>query len=203
MKTRSIELYPLPATLSVVLAIDTQSCPAPTLGADATRLASSGCVYTFPSTTFRGLSLSAPQPSGAADTTIFSLLAYDILKGLFHYRIVLRPMEADPTAPLFLNIQLVGSHSMAYGAQEAGLRSSTVHARGFVSACCLGPEGKRGMWIERTRGSVKRSVIVFSASDDGREGGEVNFNAEGKIDGRVVYESNSYDLRGKPTNVAV
>ena len=57
------------------------------------------------------------------------------------------------------------------------------------------------MWIERTRGSVKRSVVVFSASDDRHEGGGTDLDGEDKIDGRVVYESNSYDLRGKPADV--
>jgi hypothetical protein len=95
---------------------------------------------------------------------------------------------------------------------------------GFVSACCLGKQGKRGMWIERRRGSMTRAVIVFktdgeivvkqlmAGSADG-EDDEVqtsgNLQPEGgltdtsagiyatSIDGRVIREVGSYDLRGE------
>jgi hypothetical protein len=33
---------------------------------------------------------------------------------------------------------------------------------GFVSTCCLGPEGRRGIWIERTRSSTTRTIMAFS-----------------------------------------
>ena len=107
--------------------------------------------------------------------------------------------------------------------------------RGFVGTYCLGKQGKRGVWIERERGSMKRGVFVFEA---GRQDGDMEVmdkdqpeetivldlyknEALGQaeeiisirpankftdrklrthtatIDGRVVYEVGSYDLRGE------
>lgn len=107
----------------------------------------------------------------------------------------------------------------------------TPGARGFVSTCVLGSMGRRGVWIERRRGSVKRNVIGFSAaldswdsseSDEAEQqseeptesddvGGGTNSDddteqeeqldrwkdpASRTIDGKTIYEVNSYDLRG-------
>lgn len=135
------------------------------------------------------MSLSSFYGATQNTSTTFHVLAYDILKGLFQYRVtVVRTYDALAPA---LSVELIGAHSMAYGTQEEGSRTSAVGARGFVTACCLGPQGKRGMWVERTRGSVKRSVVAFSTQEitDGSA-------ASSKMNGRVIYESTSYDLRG-------
>jgi hypothetical protein len=102
--------------------------------------------------------------------------------------------------------------------------------RSFVSSCCLGEQGKRGLWIERGRESTKRGIFVFEVGrqdaemnrdrpektmelgvyEDRELGGMVSMRPEenkltnGKsstypttIDGKIVYEIGSYDLRGK------
>ncbi|TFK52037.1 hypothetical protein OE88DRAFT_1498672 [Heliocybe sulcata] len=178
IKTRSVELYALPP---LPLSSSASTAPRPATS------------RTFPNTTFRGVSISHPHPSPSPSWTA-SFLAYDVLRGLFHYRVAL----PDPSAPR-LAVSLAGVHAMtslvrspsvsALAAEIAGRNTG----RGFVSACCLGPEGKRGMWIERTRGSTKRSVMVFSATAD---------EGEAEIDGRAVYEIGSYDLRDDLTHCA-
>jgi len=115
---------------------------------------------------------------------------------------------------------------MGTSQNPTGLPGST---RGFISSCCIGEQGKRGMWIERGRGSTKRGILVFEVGrqdemnrdppeetmESGvykdREPGEtVGMRPEenkltnrmpsvhtATIDGKIVYEIGSYDLRGK------
>jgi hypothetical protein len=105
---------------------------------------------------------------------------------------------------------------------QSGDRHPSV-TRGFVSACSLGPEGKRGIWVERTRKSTERAVVAFSvdpeeidpllandafpslddgeSSDSGSAESDITITAYSwtksrHIDGIPVYTVNSYDLRG-------
>lgn len=137
----------------------------------------------MPETTFRGVSISLvklnPHSSTCATTHV---IAYDVLKGLFHFRITVNirdpsdEVDATSTAPLLFT-ELIGVHNMmrdhspyprfdaSHNPSLDSLLQNGRHpaiTRGFVSACCLGPEGIRGLWIERTRNSTKRAVVAFS-----------------------------------------
>ena len=179
-----------------------------------------------------------------------SFLAYDILRGLYHYRVSIQLPPPDgpdvlaaESAPPQMTVRLLAIHRLAQlyslggsGASEAprGRSGFTPGSRGFVSACVLGRTGRRGVWIERRRGSMRRSVIAFSEADDVEEergdwggegvenqgvdvdwmklrlseddtggedvGSETAIVREDRcakpIDGRVLFEVNSYDLRG-------
>ncbi|OJT11205.1 hypothetical protein TRAPUB_12249 [Trametes pubescens] len=221
-------------------------------------------------TTFRGASFARPTvhfpsphlPAGHpdSDTTKVStsFLAFDVLRGLFHFSVEitlpLPPAAHDTAAPVDVHIQLLASHNMAlpvFPHPQVGAlspRSGFSHGnRGFVSACALGPTGRRGVWVERRRGAVRRVVYGFDAAkptpDDMIVDGYGDRDAQkledltetadtdsadthsersaspgdhpigtlvrnvlagrgGAIDGREVYEVNSYDLRDDITHVA-
>ncbi|KAI0832013.1 hypothetical protein BC628DRAFT_575856 [Trametes gibbosa] len=147
----------------------------------------------FPSTTFRGVSFARPtvrDPAyhpGAASSDVeptrisTSFLAFDVLRGLFHFSVELSlpvlPASAQPSpqnvpTPIDVNIQLLASHNMALlwsqppiDVPSGGNRSRfSPGTRGFVSACALGPTGRRGVWVERRRGAVRRIVYGFDAA---------------------------------------
>jgi hypothetical protein len=72
-------------------------------------------------------------------------------------------------------------------------------SRGFVGAIALGAQGKRAVWIERTKGNTTRDVAVWAKGEDGQAGNE-NRNEDGeeqKMRGHVVYRHESFDLRGR------
>ncbi|KAI0695340.1 hypothetical protein C8T65DRAFT_665439 [Cerioporus squamosus] len=253
---------------------------APTVEAPTMEMAAAVHSYFFPSTTFRGVSFSQPvvhegkpHPDGASEpeptTVTLAFLAYDVLRGLFQCSVsVVIPPPPDPAnphtvlPPLDIAVYLVAAHNMAIpvapGTDDGPTpRSGFSHgARGFISACALGPAGRRGVWVERGRGAVRRVVYGFNAhwqgSDDeddedddlvfGREGGsysnrkdergETRRRQKGKknrgfqpgtpisvansehdvdsmlarapraIEGKEVYEVDSYDLRDDITHVA-
>ena len=155
----------------------------------------SAAVYThfFPSTTFRGVSFSRPihemlsqsdhrPDSDYSDSTIdrvsLSFLGYDVLRGLFHYRVAVDiPVASDShiqhktQPPLEVDVRILAAHNMAIpvapgtsGAEVASSRSGFSRgSRGFVSACAIGPMGRRGVWVERRRGAIRRIVYGFTA----------------------------------------
>lgn len=166
-----------------------------------------------PRLTFRMARLSSAysshQPSVSLNPTIVSLLAYDLKNGLYFYHIHI-PSPESAIAETALHVVLAATCSLSPANPQPGT------SRGFVSAMCLGPQGKRGMWAERDRGSTKRNVMVFNSScisatqashreidaDGEMQDGLVVANVEGvsivpTMDGRSVYEVVSYDLRGR------
>ncbi|KAI0766655.1 hypothetical protein BD413DRAFT_569414 [Trametes elegans] len=226
------------------------------------------------STTFRGVSFAHPvvhrltphagsaslEPGPTKVSTSF--LAFDVLRGLFHFSVTITLPPAAPSGanpehtaptPIDVHVQLLSSHNMAMpialaipddgtstptgGSAGALPRSGFSHGtRGFVSSCALGPTGRRGVWVERRRGAVRRVVYAFDAASssaaagtmeeltgepmdtaedvDGhsdREGSHTSSSAptvdgppwRGEaINGREVYEVNSYDLRDDITHIA-
>ncbi|KAI0741664.1 hypothetical protein C8Q80DRAFT_147997 [Daedaleopsis nitida] len=139
----------------------------------------------FPNLTFRSVSFSRPithtptpsNPHEDTDPTTVSLtfLAFDVLRGLFHcyVSIIIPPSESLNTSaphtmapPIDVRVRLLSAHNMAVPvppgighSQRSGMSNGT---RGFVSACALGPAGRRGAWVERRRGAVRRVVYGFS-----------------------------------------
>ncbi|KAI8985532.1 hypothetical protein BD414DRAFT_515338 [Trametes punicea] len=181
-----------------------------------------------------------------------SFLAFDVLRGLFHFSVsvTLPPSLADmnhvidASTPIDVDVKLLASHNMALPiathpplegpfrpTESGGLfsRSGLSHGtRGFVSSCALGPSGRRGVWVERRRGAVRRVVYGFDAVTrspvadsfwypEGAAAGlweagstvdapmETSHHAGGRaapIKGREMYEVNSYDLRDDITHIA-
>ncbi|EIW59821.1 uncharacterized protein TRAVEDRAFT_58477 [Trametes versicolor FP-101664 SS1] len=221
-----------------------------------------GASFARPTVHFPSRHLPAGHPDSEATKVSTSFLAFDVLRGLFHFSVEmtlpLPPADSQPThdiaAPIDVHIQLLASHNMALPVfphpqvGDMSHRSGFSHGnRGFVSACALGPTGRRGVWVERRRGAVRRVVYGFDAArptpgpedtDTGGDGdagklqdpmetedtdsvGTHSTRSEspgdhpigtlvqnvlagrgGAIDGREVYEVNSYDLRDDITHVA-
>jgi hypothetical protein len=194
VRTRTVELYPIPR---VFLSSEHEH---PT-GMEIPNLK-----HAFPQTNFREASISSIHPS----SPIISFLAYDVLRGFFHYHIHL---------PTF-TVSLVGAYSLI---QSVPQRNVPIAVR-----ICLGTEGKRGMWIEREGRIVgRRKVVVFQtrANQEDRETKVVNNDPQdmsmdldedadtdtqpnmefandwlgtrtATIDGHVVYEGGSDDVGG-------
>ncbi|KAF9558687.1 hypothetical protein CPC08DRAFT_819146 [Agrocybe pediades] len=82
--------------------------------------------------------------------------------------------------------------------------SSDYSSRGFLSAHVLGPQGKRGIWVERKRSSIVREVHVWARQPPTNRAPNVSLSSSlpadpsstaVEIDRNVVYTSKSYDLR--------
>ncbi|KAJ8691333.1 hypothetical protein PTI98_010916 [Pleurotus ostreatus] len=71
-------------------------------------------------------------------------------------------------------------------------------ARGFISSYALGTQGRRAIWIERSRGSTTRDFIVWSKAIDPLEQPRTI-----EIMRRVIHTIGSYDLRDDVTCCAL
>lgn len=210
----------------------------------------------LPSTTLRGASFARPtlhsaiHHSNAAwhhsepTKVSTSFLAFDVLRGLFHFSVsvTLPPAyaelqtsrEPEVLIPLDVHIDLLSSHNMAvpisnYLVHKNGTSTPSAIAgnasqsdfsdgtRGFVSSCALGPTGRRGVWVERRRGEVRRVVYGFRATvttpEQTQSTATVASSTEDPLSvvestsalleraeamrGHEVYEVNSYDLGGE------
>ncbi|EMD39177.1 hypothetical protein CERSUDRAFT_93221 [Gelatoporia subvermispora B] len=235
MKTHTIDLYTIPS-LSSPSPDDQHGFRAPDAHIQAPVI-----THVFRDMTFRGVSFSEPQfitfPSSTSESprlrSEVSFLAYDVLRGLFRYKVTLDlpPTDVasnarDSPAPPYMSVRLLAAHHMAVPVSTPISKDAkpprvprsglTPGARGFVTACALGPAGLRGIWIERRRGSVRRGIVGFRAipamidydevpevdpvlvssnSQDGESDTEWWNGSEPAIDGHTVYEVNSYDLR--------
>ncbi|KAI0698380.1 hypothetical protein BC835DRAFT_668168 [Cytidiella melzeri] len=187
--------------------------------------------YPNVSMNMRGAMFSEPRTtySGDTQTVTSTFLAYDVLRGLFHFAVEARlphsptstpPLttRGSPSLPLDMNVTLLASHYMA---QFANVTSGQTHparsghtpgSRGFISTCALGSQGKRGVWVERHRSSMGRSVFGFATNNHWSESNaETGGNAVGPsgiqqnhIQGRCIHEvENSYDLRDDLTHCAL
>jgi hypothetical protein len=193
MKTRSIELY--------YLSFDDNAGQAPPTALKPMKHIFAG------HTTFREVSFSSPTIASAPTSNLLpafaiSVLASDTIRGLFHFHVSFNAESEPELGPKF-DVRLVEARHMTnldVGATR--MRAEPGTSRGFVSACCLGPQAKRGIWIERRRGSTRREVSVFdvkcylSAHSSDEDVPPDGWESIPDIDGRVVYEVNSFDLRG-------
>lgn len=189
----SIDLHPIP---EIVLAESQRHTPSPpTLQA----------ILHY--STFRSARLSSVHTSLSQESNVVSLIAYDLRQGLFLYQIQIPSLEtAMNMAKSDLRITLVGFCNFGTPFSSPGT------SRGFVSAICLGPEGKRGVWAERDRGSTRRNVVAFDASSFPLISGEDKTLDIPMVDGlplvvsadkrmvpvlagQSIYNVGSYDLR--------
>ncbi|TFY83639.1 hypothetical protein EWM64_g368 [Hericium alpestre] len=168
VKARTVELYPAPYPFPAQSSYFVPSTLGPTCrpdspmaraGARRSRLlfpATNIAKHAFPGTNFRGVFIAAPSSSmsdASEEPTpmVLSFLAHDVLRGVYHYHVHITPATTSSSAPT-MRVELVGLQDMSKGAP------------GFISAAALGPQGRRGAWIERTRNATSRRVSVFSAN---------------------------------------
>ncbi|KAF8799248.1 hypothetical protein BYT27DRAFT_7202411 [Phlegmacium glaucopus] len=102
------------------------------------------------------------------------------------------------TYPANFGSSLDHSHVIGLSSLPRSRNTSDGNTRGFVSAHAMGPQGRRAIWIERKRSSVKREVQVWSQEPSST--GDLDSASDGvsipsEIERRVVYSVNSCDLR--------
>lgn len=145
-----------------------------------------------PDHTFRAVSFSKPRVARNGDDTTVSVtfLAFDSLHGLYNYRVT-ADFVSSSYIPVKMNVELLAIHEMAQPSMVT--RSGfTPGSRGFISACSVGRQGRRGLWIQRKRNSVERSLFAFTVDPYAKAGQNPT------IKGTCIYVENSFDLRGKP-----
>ncbi|KAI0077755.1 hypothetical protein K474DRAFT_1050288 [Panus rudis PR-1116 ss-1] len=196
--------------------------------------------HTSLNATFRGVSHAEPilsYSSSGNPIVSVTFLAYETLRGLFNHEVLIQyPPILDAatnrsiamedvvkTAPLGMDVVQVGVHQMAQSipippeGQPSTVRRPrsgfTAGSRGFVSACSIGSHGLRGVWIERQRSSVKRTVYGFNIlqvrdtsraaiREEPHERGLCREDNVQHIEGKCLYEVNSFDLRDDLTHCA-
>ncbi|KAI0085752.1 hypothetical protein BDY19DRAFT_390545 [Irpex rosettiformis] len=167
--------------------------------------------------------------SKSVSTIKTTFLAYNVLRGLFHYAVEARFPTSKPgrpstsfarasatsddiyCPPLDLSIKLLGAHRMARYIPPTDVGDAHVPRsrfmpgpRGFIAACTLGAQGMRGVWVERHRGTMGRSVFGFARvdysdtdEDDTIRPGNQPDGRHTTIQGACIHDmKSSYDLRG-------
>ncbi|KAH6916272.1 hypothetical protein BKA70DRAFT_483148 [Coprinopsis sp. MPI-PUGE-AT-0042] len=170
--------------------------------------------------------------SSSQEAYEITMLASDVIQGLFQFLVkihVLKPSSQNSTpGALNVEVELIGLYplSLLIAPHPAGLHSPgsntptplTVHSqffgrkgevsRGFLSTFCLGPQGKRAIWVERARSSVSREVQVWdfnmrpmAASRELQEQWHSHFGEDCmEMEKNVVHTVGSYDLRDDITH---
>jgi hypothetical protein len=213
-KTRSLEVHHFPSTMN-------PSVPAPPPAR-----------HYFAYRTIREVSFSQSKRisnSTSREAYEITMLASDVIQGLFQFLVRIHiPKPSSPThspGTLNLEVELIGLYplSLLIAPHPAGLHSPgsntptplTVHSqffgrkgevsRGFLSTFCLGPQGKRAIWVERARSSVSREVQVWDSSmrpmapsRELQEQWHAHFGEDCmEMEKNVVHTVGSYDLRGE------
>ena len=108
---------------------------------------------------FGGASLSEPQPNPESPnhSRIIYILAYEMFVGFFYFRATIyNPDYAPSRARARMAVDLVGVYKL--DKPQVGIGGGTCVALG----AWLGPEGRRGIWIERSFCQRKGSVVAVS-----------------------------------------
>jgi len=148
-RPRRIELHHVPRFLDTDEQHTSESGPDPYLF----RLNYLGAALT-------GVSLSEPQPNPETldSSRIIYVLAYQTTIGFFYFRVTIHNPDYVPSGPgARMEIDLIGVFGL--GKPQLGERGPRL-----ALDVELGPEGKRGIWIERSFGSggLKRFVVAVS-----------------------------------------
>ncbi|KAF8966261.1 hypothetical protein BDZ97DRAFT_698875 [Flammula alnicola] len=109
---------------------------------------------------------------------------------------------APSPTPTYSHTHAPAPGSSSTARQTHGGQSDS-SSRGFLSTHSMGPQGKRGMWVERKRSSTVREVQVWSRDPPSAISAydrEFSTRPDGsvpaiEIERRVVYSVHSYDLR--------
>jgi len=115
----------------------------------------------YPGGHFTGASLSEPQPNPESpdDSSVVYVLAHSTTTGFFYFRVTIHNPDYTPSGPRArLDVDLVGVYE---------LRKPELGRRGMFGPCLalrswLGPEGKRGVWIERPLSALVNFVVAVS-----------------------------------------
>ncbi|KAJ8095026.1 hypothetical protein PM082_010244 [Marasmius tenuissimus] len=200
LKTRSVELHPLPQGLLL------ESCR--TISFPVLR-------HQFRTYNFRAFYLTDIETR--EDSYVLKFLASDVIQGLFLFRAIVTIPSDDQNDPT-LTVETLYVYPMAPGipvrrsgpspdkaalVADAGPQERLVHNTGhvrspfFISACALGPQGKRGVWIERRRGVMDKNIVACRFTPETLQ--RDNADSEDPdlpilLAGQIVHTLRSYDL---------
>lgn len=144
--------------------------------------------HNFNRTNFKDVTVSTARQNH--DAMVVHALVSDALRGLYYFEITI---TTPPIGIPSLDVTLIAQHTMEDMVFNAYSTQPFAVSRGFVSAMALGPESRRGLWVERTAGSTRRTVMTFSTRQR-TEGGAGSITDASYIDGNLIYEVSSYNL---------
>ncbi|KAG7093454.1 hypothetical protein E1B28_007131 [Marasmius oreades] len=208
LKTRSVEIHPIPPQFCNT----NTPCTLPTLR------------HHFRKYSFRDFCVAQVEKNGD-DTYVVKFLASDVIQGLFFFSSTIT-IPSNPLEEPTLHVDLVYIHSMIPSIPVRRLKQNehalqpsdeasgssgrlvlnTGHVRSpfFVSAFAMGPQGMRGVWIERRRGTMAKHIVTCRfTTETEEEGEELLGDSEAEagladapilLDGRVVHTLKSPDL---------
>ena len=115
----------------------------------------------YPNGRFASASLSEPQPNpeSSDDSRIVYALVHEAATGFFYFRVTIYNPEYAPSGPgARMNVDLVGVYEV--GKPQMGRGEEL--GRRLALRSWLGPEGKRGVWIERPLSILMDFVVAVS-----------------------------------------
>jgi len=115
----------------------------------------------YPEVALTGASLSEPQPNPESpdNSRIIYILAHQTTIGFFYFRVTIYNPDYVPSGPRArMEIDLIGV--LGLGEPYVGIKAK----RGprLALSAELGPEGKRGIWVERSLGGLKRFIVAVT-----------------------------------------
>ena len=151
-RSNRIEMFPVPAFPDA----DGRSTSENENGPD------SSCFYLkLPDGRFTGASFSEPQPNPESldDSRIVYILAQSTTTGFFYFRVtVYNPDYALSGPRARMDVDLVGVHELRKPRTERREKLRPI----LALRSWLGPEGKRGVWIERPLSKLMNFVVAVS-----------------------------------------
>ena len=111
---------------------------------------------------FTGASLSEPLPNleYLDNSRIIYILAYQMTVGFFYLRVTIYNPDCAASAPRArMDVELIGVYQL--GEPRVGIRGMSGVAR-VASGSWLGPEGKRGIWVECSETQRKKFIVAVS-----------------------------------------
>ncbi|KAL0572426.1 hypothetical protein V5O48_009544 [Marasmius crinis-equi] len=201
LKTRSVEIHPFPSGL---FAESRQSNSLPILR------------HHFQTYNFRNFHLADLE--SRQESYALKFFASDVIQGLFLFRATVT-VPSDSGSEPTLNVETLFVYPMVPGipvrrprppqdhAVSTGVEVQsherlvldTGHVRSpfFISACALGPQSMRGIWIERRRGVMDKNILTCRFTPEAHDGDDEEPGDIGMpllLSGQVVHTLRSFDL---------
>ena len=110
---------------------------------------------------FEGASLSEPQPNleSLDNSRVIYILAHQATVGFFYFRVTIYNPDYAPSGPRArIGVDLIGVYELV----KSHVGITGISGPCVASGSWLGPEGKRGVWIERSFDQLEGFVVAVS-----------------------------------------
>ena len=115
----------------------------------------------YPEIALTGASLSESQPNPASPekSRVIYILAHQTTVGFLYFRVTIYNPDYVPSRPgARMEIDLVGVFGL--GEPREGIKEK--RGQRLALGAELGPEGKRGIWVERSLGGLRRFIVAVT-----------------------------------------